>query len=186
MTQPHPLASVALGDIISLPGGGDSTVRGRVSWTLPAGTMTGFLVMGELENLLSLPSDSREQFLLYRASDQLPAELAHARVAYEGAFSYWSPHLPALQGAMGELLYRVFLIRGSVDPVVGVYRGSYEDSERIFFIRSSGLDSEDLLVRHMRRDVDNKIALTRHSAIVRVPVATPVPVREREDANAPR
>jgi hypothetical protein len=76
--------------------------------------------------------------------------------------NYWAPHLPALSGAMGELLYRVVAIRGSVDPIVIVYRGP----EVIVFIRAAYANQDDLKVLYMRRDVDNDVELDRHVGLV--------------------
>jgi hypothetical protein len=178
MVSPYALSDVALGDVVDLPDGRSMTVRGKVTLPLPAGSMAGFLITGEFETLLSLPSSIQEPLLIYVPIDYLPKEVESGKVSHEGAMNYWSPHLPALQGAMGEVLYRVVLVRGSVDPVVIIYRGR----EIIVFIRSSTAALDDVSVLKMRRDVDNQIQVDRHSAVVIPSPLAPssVPVEERE------
>lgn len=173
-----PLADVALGDVVVLPDGRAMTVRSRVSLPFPAGSMAGFLVTGEFDALLSLPASTHEPLLVYVPIDHLPESAENARVVCEGAMNYWAPHLPALQGAMGELLYRVILVRGSIDPIVIVYRGR----ELIVFIRASVAMTDEIAVLAMRRDTSNQIAVDRHSAVVAPPNLVPsmVPQEERQ------
>lgn len=170
-----PLADIALGDVVVLPDGRSMTARSKAVLPTPVGSMAGFVICGEMEVLLSTPSASAAPINLYVPLDYFPFEQAQARVAAEGAASYWAPHLPALRGAMGEILWRVVEVRGSVDPAVVVYRGA----EVIVFIRVSFFASSSLKVLCMRRDVSNDVDATRHSSIVRAPGA-PVEVPETE------
>lgn len=157
-----PLAHLALGDVVVLPDGRGMTVRARVDLPAPVGSMNGFVIAGELEVLLSAPTRNESPVLVYVPIDYLPEAAERARTAYEGVMNYWAPHLPALSGAMGELLYRVVSIRGSVDPIVIVYRGP----EVIVFIRAAYANGDDLRVLYMRRDVDNDVDLERHIGLV--------------------
>jgi len=158
----YPLAHIELGDVIVLPDGRAMTARGKVSLPGPVGSMSGFIIGGELETLISIPSHSESAALLYVPIDHLPEGAARARTVYEGAMRYWAPHLPALTGAMGELLYRVVAIRGSVDPIVIIYRGS----EIIVFIRASQVHPDDLRILYMSREAENDIEMDRHTAVV--------------------
>lgn len=160
-----PLANVELGDVVVLPDGRAMTARAKVSLPAPVGSMSGFIIGGELEALLSVPTMVESPVTLYVPIDYLPESAARARTVYEGAMRYWAPHLPALSGAMGELLYRVVALRGSVDPIVIVYRGP----EVVVFIKASYVDPRDLRVMYMRRDVDNELQLDRHAAVVANP-----------------
>lgn len=162
------LATIALGDVIVLPDGRAMTARAKVSLPEPVGSMSGFVIGGELEALLSLPSRVESPVLVYVPIDYLPEAANKARTVYEGAMRYWAPHLPALTGAMGELLFRVVALRGSVDPIVIVYRGP----EVVVFIRASQAGVDDLQVLRMARGIDNDVAMDRHAAY-----ATPI---ERE------
>jgi hypothetical protein len=155
-----PLAHIELGDVVVLPDGRAMTARAKVSLPEPVGSMAGFVIGGELEALLSVPSRSESPVLIYVPIDYLPEAANRARTVYEGAMRYWAPHLPALSGAMGELLYRVVALRGSVDPIVIVYRGP----EIVVFIRASQAAAGDLQVLYMQRGVDNDIAMDRHAA----------------------
>lgn len=157
-----PLSHVELGDVVVLPDGRAMTARAKVSLPAPVGSMSAFIIGGELEALLSVPTMADSPVLVYVPIDYLPEAAAKARTVYEGAMRYWAPHLPALSGAMGELLYRVVALRGSVDPIVIVYRGP----EVVVFIKASYADARDLRVMYMRRDVDNEMHLDRQAATV--------------------
>lgn len=158
----YPLAHVELGDVIVLPDGRAMTARAKVSLPNPVGSMSGFIIGGELETLISIPSNIESPVLLYVPINYLPESAAKARTVYEGAMRYWAPHLPALTGAMGELLYRVVAIRGSVDPIVIVYRGP----EIVVFIRASHTHLDDLRILYMSREAENDIEMDRHAAVV--------------------
>jgi len=162
MVMEYPLADIELGDVIVLPDGRAMTARAKVSLPSPVGSMSGFIIGGELKALLSLPTVNESPVLVYVPIDYLPEAAAKARTVYEGAMRYWAPHLPALSGAMGELLYRVVAIRGSVDPIVIVYRGP----EIIVFIRATYAHAKDLRVMYMRRDAQNEMAIDRHAGFV--------------------
>lgn len=177
VTNPDaPLAHVALGDVVVLPDGRAMTTRCRVSLPLPVGSMAGFIIAGEMEVLLSTPARADAPVLVYVPIDELPFDPAQCRTAAEGAASYWAPHLPALRGAMGEILWRVVEVRGQVDPVVIVYRGP----ETIVFIRASYAWSSDLRVLYMRRDTANDVDVDRHAATVAEPASDPLVVPDHE------
>lgn len=166
-----PLAHVELGDIVVLPDGRAMTVRARVTLPSPEGSMAGFLICGEMEILLSTPSFTSGPVNVYVPIDYLPESAAKARTVCEGAASYWAPHLPAMSGAMGEILYRVVEVRGSIDPIVIVYRGP----EVIVFIRATYARSCDLQVLAMSRHTGPETDVTRHAGVVD-PVVIPVQV----------
>jgi hypothetical protein len=174
----HPLAKVALGDLVTLPDGRRLTARARVSLPVPEGTMAAFIICGELEVLLSLPTTRSAPVSVYVPIPYLPEGARTAKVVFEGVTSYWAPHLPGLTGAMGELTFRVLRVRNTLDPVVLVYRGS----EPIVFVKASEADLSDLHVQFMPRSADNDVNVTRHSALVGVHAPVSVPVRSLTDA----
>jgi hypothetical protein len=163
-----PLANIELGDIVVLPDGRAMTARARVSLPHPVGSMAGFVLAGELEILLAAPRSVRDQIAVYTPISYLPASASHYRVAVEGATRYWAPHLPALGGAMGEVLYKVLEIRGQVDPAVIVTRGE----ELVVFIKATVAAPGDLQVMYMPRHTGPEVAVERHSGTV-VPVFDP-------------
>jgi hypothetical protein len=165
-----PLADLALGDIVVLPDGRAMTVRSRVDLPSVVGSMSSFVIAGELEVLLSAPARNDSPILVYVPIDYLPETARNAVVAYEGVTNYWAPHLPGVSGAMGELLFRVVSLRGAIDPIVIVYRGP----EVIVFIRATYADSKEFKVLYMRRDVDTDMTLDRHAGVVS-PATIPVP-----------
>jgi len=167
----NPLIDLALGDVVRLPDGRAMTLRSQVTLPLPAGSMAAFLILGEMDALLSLPSVSNQPVLVYVPIDYLPETAANSRTVYEGATNYWAPHLPALQGAMGEILYRVLLVRGSVDPIVIVYRGP----EVIVFIRAALTNYQELGILKMRREDTSHVEVSRHASVVTSPALAPTP-----------
>jgi hypothetical protein len=178
----HPLAYVALGDLVSLPDGRRLSVRARVSLPVPEGPMAGFLICGELEALLSLPSQQHAPVGVYIPIPYLPQSAADAKVVFEGVTSYWAPHLPSVAGAMGELAWRVLRVRNAFDPLVAVYRGN----ELVVFVKASEAALEDLSVRFMPRTGDDDATVARHSALVGAPAPAPVPQRSLADATRRR
>jgi hypothetical protein len=168
----HPLAYVALGDLVALPDGRRLSVRSRVSLPVPEGTMAGFLLCGELEALLSLPPRLDAPAGVYIPIPYLPDYAQDAKVVFEGVTSYWAPHLPSASGAMGELSWRVLRIRNRFDPLVAVYRGN----ELVVFVKASEAAMQDLSVWFMPRSSD-ETAVQRHSALIGQPVQAPQPER---------
>jgi hypothetical protein len=160
-----PIAQLALGDIVSLPEGRDLTVRSRVTLTNPVGSMAGFVLLGEMELVLAIPSVYSAPVGVYLPVERFPVPSTHTRCASEGAARYWAPHLPAIGQAMGEIYYRVFEVRGSVDPVVVIYRGP----EAVVFVRTGYTWDADLRITSLARDPRNEdIAVDRHAAEVTV------------------
>lgn len=158
----NPLADIALGDIVVLPDGRAMTARSKANLTHPVGSMASFVIAGEMEVLLSVPARAGDNILVYVPIDYVPESAENARVAAVGAANYWAPHLPALRGAMGEITYRVLEVRGSVDPIVIVYRGN----EVIVFIRATFALPGELQVMAMRRSDANDVDVIRHAAVV--------------------
>lgn len=177
-----PLADLELGDIVVLPDGRAMTVRSRVTLPQPVGSMAGFVIAGELEILLSSPSSAAEPIGVYVPVDHLPAAARYCRTVVEGAARYWAPHLPALGGAMGEIVYRVVEIRGQVDPAVLVYRGE----ELTVFIRATVANAGDLQVMKMPRAVDNEQEIVRHSGTVEPALDPLSPAHMPEPAQVPQ
>jgi hypothetical protein len=169
-----PLADLALGDVITLPEGRSLTVRSVVQLVVPVGSMSGFVLLGELELLLSIPTSELDQLGVYLPVERFPVPAEHTRVAAEGAARYWAPHLPSIAGAMGEITYRVLDVRGSLDPVVVVYRGP----DVVVFMRTGGLDTGALRLLRMQRAVGSEQDVDRFAAVVQTAPHL-VPVTER-------
>lgn len=161
------LAHVALGDLLTLPDGTTYTVRSRVNLTEPVRALSGFLVAGECQAVLTASAVVGEPFGVHLPGKVPPDATVHMVV--EGAASYWAPHLPSLTGAMGELLWRVVFVSGYPDPVVVIYRGH----EVIPFIRVATVDPQDVELSTLPRSQANDIEVERHAGHV-VPTAMPV------------
>lgn len=191
-TPDHPLRNLQLGDILTLDTGQAYSVR-SVERDLAAvvGTMTGFVLAGELGPqavLLAVPPNAADPIDVYAPLDYIPLHARSATAVCEGVASYWAPHLPNLSGAQGEIGYKIARIRGSVDPMVLVWRGE----ERVVFLRSAALPLDYLHVHYLPRDasiteVDQaRFAATVHASSRAVgEPAIPLP-RERSDAGRRR
>jgi hypothetical protein len=177
---PPPLADVALGDVIVVPDGRSLTVRAKVPLPIPVGSMAGFVICGDMEMLLSTPSFNDAPVTVYQPLGHLPPAARNGRSVCEGAAAYWAPHLPAIGGAMGEILWRVVEVRGSVDPIVIVYRGN----EVTVFVRTGEVWGSQLEVLYMRRDIDNDLTVARHSSVV-IPARLPIPSEVPDEIEAP-
>lgn len=160
-----PFSEAALGDIIQLPPDRhDYSVRGSARLSAAVGSMAGFLVVGELHALVSTPERFDGPVTIYTVVPEMPVEASRCRSVYEGVFRYWAPHLPPVQAAMGELAFRVLAVRGTVDPLVIVYR----DAEPIIFERATIVSMGDIGVLALERN-DEVGEATRHAALVRAP-----------------
>lgn len=185
--QYQALLGLQLGDIVTLPDQREVTVRSiERSLAQPVGTMAGFVLAGEIgpqATLLSIPTNPDGQVLLYSPLENIPSRCKDARCVVEGAVSYWSPHLPNLSGAMGELTYRVFDIRGSIAPMVLVWRSG----ERVVFVQSAVATFAQLRFDYLGRDLGKtEVAQERHASRVLNPDVAwdEVPAREEERAGS--
>lgn len=165
--------ALALGDIVTLDDGRTMSVRSKVEIAIPVGAMAGFVLLGELEMLLSIPALSGAPLAIYLPIERFPVPADHSRSAAEGAARYWAPHLPALGQAMGEIYYRVIEIRGTADPAVIIYRGP----EAVVFVRTGYTFTDALDVLALPRDAANEhVPVERHVAEVDVvPSYVPAP-----------
>lgn len=134
------LDTVQLGDVVRFPDGRSLTTRARAQLPGPAGSMSGFVVCGELAAMLAVPATAEDPVLLYVPVRTAPETIKSARQMYAGACRYWAPHLPGLATAMGELGWRIAMVAGSVDPVVVTFRSD----EPTVWMKASLLRREDL------------------------------------------
>jgi len=170
------LTSLGLGDLVTLPDGTFLTVRSiERQLQVPVGSMHGFVLGGEIgpqATMLSVPSGPRGTVYLYTPVESVPAGVTGVQQACWGVISYWAPHLPGLSGALGELTYRVFRIRGQVEPLVIVWRGE----ERIVFVRSGAATPDELEFLRMQVDeATTEHRVVRHTARVTNPANVPAP-----------
>lgn len=160
MLMRAPFSHVALGDLITLPDGTSISVRSRVSLTTPVRQLSGFLIGGECQVVITVPALAHDPLGVL-----LPGRIPHGAGVHslvEGATSYWAPHLPAVRGAMGELLWRVAHVDGVAEPVVILYRGE----ERIPYLHRGVLWPKDLTFTGLPRTSENDIDVPRHSGEV--------------------
>lgn len=162
-TPTAPLQDLSLGDVVTLAGSRSYTVRSVATWMAPIVDLSGFVLLGEMELLLGIPSSGRPVDL-FLPSTKFTDASGIASIS-EGVSRYWAPHLPSHGGAMAELLYRIVLVQGKLEPVFLLYRGE----EAVVFERSRGLSHEHMRTERMTRGASED-TLTRHSASF-----TPVP-----------
>lgn len=155
-----------LGDIVTLPDGVSRSIR--MAAPLPPNELlvSHLVLLGELEMVLA-PVPVGVHILL--PVEHMPPQVSSAKHLCEGAAAYWSPHLPALSGAMGEVLYRLFMLRSSFVPVTALTRSD----DTVFFVRSGQVKLSDVHVLRMPRTSTSGMAVSRYAAIVD-PIVTPV------------
>lgn len=161
------LRDLQLGDVVTLGAGQSYSVRAvERQLAEPVGTMAGFVLAGELgpqSALLSIPADAGAHVGVYTPLDHLPAHARSAVPVCQGVVSYWAPHLPNLSGAQGELGYKVARLRGSVDPMVLLWRGD----ERVVFLRSATFPLASLRFTSLPRDASaTEVDQVRYAATV--------------------
>ncbi len=165
--------SPALGDIVTLPDGRSMTVRAvMLELPHPVGPMKGFALCGEVGPsacMLSLPADPSGPVTVFRPLDRVPAHAADAATVCHGTMPYWAPHLPGLRGAMGSLGYKVCTVRGALEPMVLIWRGT----ELVVFIHTATTSAGSIATTALRRDEKAVSApVTRVAAAVSDPADT--------------
>ncbi len=181
-TNRIPFEVIELGDMVALPDGHLHMARSKVMLPTPAGSMGGFILCGEFEVLLATPGEPGGPVGLYVPVPKLPSQslTTHA----EGAANYWAPHLPSIQGAMAEVLWRVAMAPATPDPVTIMWRGA----EPVIFAKAADYDQGDLGMLWAKRSDENQFGVTRETGMVQsptalpeaAPVVQPAPVRQRE------
>lgn len=164
-----PLAGLALGDIAFLPGVPAATVRLLVNHGL-ASPVAAFAVLGEMDMLVADCGSASDTLDLFTPVEVFPPSLASAKLLSEGAATYWSAHLRAHSGGMGEAYFRIMLPPGQVDVAFLLYRGP----EVVVFIRSGTLESGQWRVQSMPRSAGDQGSVARYAAVVD-PLNVPLP-----------
>lgn len=165
---PHrQLTTLELGDIIFTADGRSHTVRAverRLAQRV--GDMAGFVLAGEVgpqSVLFAIGRHDAAPVDAYSPIDYVPAGARGARSMCEGVVSYWAPHLPNISGALGELTYRVCAVRGSIEPLVILWR----NAERVVFVKTGTFASADLGFVSLPRDESTtEGSAVRHAATV--------------------
>jgi hypothetical protein len=157
----EPASGPALGDIITLPDGRSFSVR--MFTYLPENdlALTSLCLLGDLEVLLAPAVHSGNADLLLPV-ETLPPGAATARPLCEGAAAFWAPHLPAIGGAMGEVLFRVMLLRSSFSPLVVIDRGG----DHVFFLKVGEVALASLRSLRMPKSNMDNVQVSRFAAVV--------------------
>lgn len=159
---------INLGDILTLQSGEEMTIRGIANFGRTVSDVSGFLVLGELKYMLTLNDSSTS--VLYKSSS--PVNLHKGtRLLLEGSLRYWSNHLPGINGAMGEIQFRMLEVPGEVKPWFYLYRGP----ERILFKPSKVDDIDSMKIMFMpRSSAQEEVTVLRH-AVVLAPLTIELP-----------
>lgn len=109
-----------LGDLIRFPGGQTHTVRSVVQFPAPRGSLSGFVVCGEMELVLSFPHGRDDVVgLCHRVPGTVPDPVGVVRLGT--GHSYWVP--PNLGGVVGGLIgWELWDVPGVAHPVIAVSR----------------------------------------------------------------
>jgi len=160
------LAGLRLGDILTLSDSRSFSVRMIAPLPENALGLESLIALGDLEMLLA-PDRSGTTHLLLPA-DSLPPGASTAKRLCDGASAFWAPHLPAVGGAMGEVLFRLLLLRSAFAPLVVVDRSG----DHVFFLRVGETESRSLAATRMPASSFSDTPVARFAAVV-----DPVPVK---------
>ena len=156
--------ALALGDILEMPDGRRMSVRAyERQLAVTVGGIGGFVLAGEIGpecTLLGLPGDPGVAVSLYAPMENVPSWARDASERVEGVVSYWASHLPGLAGAMGELGYKVFSVRGQIEPMIILWRGK----EMVVFVKGGSASANAFSVARLERSADVNVEVTRYSA----------------------
>lgn len=160
----------SLGDILTLPDGRSFSVR--MFAVLPENDLRidSLCLLGDLEIVLA-PSSLGHNASVLLPVETLPPGAATARPLCDGAAAFWAPHLPAIGGAMGEVLFRLLLLRTAFAPLVVIDRGG----DHVFFLKVGEVALSDVQATRMPRSAFDDIQVSRFAAVV-----DPAPVVEPE------
>jgi hypothetical protein len=136
--------------------------------------LSALMVLGDLELLLA-PSAAASSVQLLLPVESLPPGAASAKPLCDGAAAFWAPHLPAIGGAMGEVLFRLLLLRAAFAPLVVVDRGG----DHVFFLKIGDLDRTSLRCTRLPASALSDTPVARFAAVV-----DPVPVRTLDPQHA--
>lgn len=156
----HPSAP-SLGDIITLPDGRSFSVR--MFTHLPENDLriASLCLLGDLEVLLA-PSTAGPVADVLLPVETLPPGAATARALCDGAAAFWAPHLPAIGGAMGEVLFRLMLLRSAFAPLVVIDRGG----DHVFFLKVGEVQLSTLRSLRMPKSTLDAVEVSRFAAVV--------------------
>lgn len=162
---------IALGDLVTIPDGHAYSVRAVIRFPMPHNSVSGFLILGEFEAALSLPSLQTAPAGLMTPGTPDALKGQQVQVVVEGATRFWPPHIPAVPGAMIDIPYRVLAVRGQEHPVLVCFRGP----EVIVFGRSRSVWMSEigLAAMHLSDALDGP-QLARRSGEVLIDTTSPV------------
>jgi len=168
------LSDLRLGDILTLPDSRSFSVRMLAPLPENALRIESLIVLGDLELLLAPDRSGCVHVLL--PTESLPPGASTAKRLCDGASTFWAPHLPAVGGAMGEILFRVLLLRNVFAPLVVLDRSG----EHVFFLRIGEVDARSLAAMRMPVSTLSETPVARFAAVVdQVPVKVLDPAEER-------
>lgn len=167
-------SDLRLGDILTLPDNRSFSVRMLAPLPENALRMESLIALGDLEMLLAPERSGSVHMLL--PTESLPPGASAAKRLCDGASTFWAPHLPAVGGAMGEILFRVLLLRSVFAPLVVLDRSG----DHVFFLRVGEIDAASLSSTRMPVSTLSGTPVARFAAVVDpVPVKVLDPAEER-------
>lgn len=167
-TGEYLINEVNLGDLLTLVSGEELTIRSIANFGKEIKTFTGFIILGECKYLLAIKRNKSS--MLYKPTNQASLHKA-SRLLLEGSVKYWANHLPGLQGAMGELQFRVFEVPGSIYPWFVIYRGP----EMIIFKPELEVDLEFAKIMFMPRGSTERVDNVVRHAVTIIPLTIEMP-----------
>jgi hypothetical protein len=173
--QSRNLPHLRLGDILTFSDGRSFSLRMLAELPDNPLDVSPLMALGDLEMLL-LPTRDQDIVHMLLPVETLPPAAASAKQLCDGAAAFWAPHLPAVGGAMGEVLFRVLLLRSVFAPLVVLDRGG----DNIFFLKVGEAPMSSIALTALPASALSATPVSRFSAVVdpnRVPVLDPKKAR---------
>lgn len=140
------------------------TVRGIITAGHLPFKIKGYIILGELDYIVEIPIEGQHCTIL--SPSNIPP--GNGESVMEGAITYFAPHLPAIGGAMGELLFRVVVSKGYSEPIILIYR----NAEVIAYYKYDVLKSSMIKHEKLKKSKASNEMTPRHAAIVNPPNLT--------------
>lgn len=163
------LRQLNLGDIVTFPDGRDFSLRMIADIPDNPLRISRLLALGDLELVLAA-GDAASEVQVLLPVETLPPGASSAKVLCDGAAAFWAPHLPAIGGAMGEITFRLLMLRSAFAPLAVLNRSG----DHIFYLRMGTLELSRIKVTHLPVSALSSAPVARFAAVVDpIPVTVP-------------
>jgi hypothetical protein len=162
--------NLALGDIISINSGGgaEHAFTVRLAAKFPFGTQRpyqngGFVILGEFERILAFGKNINT---LYTVTEDLPESLRINNMTAEGQSGFLAAHLPMFGASLEMLVWRSYMMPGSIDPIIIIHRGP----QMLIYNPACELEDQQITAIKLQNGQEKGVQ-SRYAVLVEVPKA---------------